>query len=44
MKPFLSDKNKANEKITLVSDDKIFSDNLGLAKNLTSSLKTQLII
>ena len=24
MKPFLSDKNKANEKIVLVSDDKIF--------------------
>ena len=44
MKPFLSDKNKANEKITLVSDDKIFSDNLGLVKNLTSSLKMQLII
>ena len=44
MKPFLSDKNKTNEKITLVSDDKIFPDNLGLVKNLTSSLKTQLII
>ena len=26
MKPFLSDKNKATEKIILVSDDKIFSD------------------
>ena len=28
VKPFLSDKNKATEKITLVSDDKTFSDNL----------------
>ena len=44
MKPFLSDKNKATEKITLVSDDKTFSDDLELLKNLTSSLKTQLII
>ena len=44
MKPFLSDKNKATEKITLVSDDKTFSDDLELLKNLMSSLKTQLII
>ena len=34
MKPFLSDKNKATEKITLVSDDKIFSDDLEIAKKL----------
>ena len=32
MKPFLSDKNKATEKITLVSDDKIFSDDLEIAE------------
>ena len=34
MKPFLSDKNKATEKITLVSDDKIFSDDLEIAEKL----------
>ena len=44
MKPFLSDKNKATEKITLVSDDKVFSHGFEIAENLTSSLKLQLII
>ena len=44
MKAFLSDKNKATEKIALVSDVKIFSDGLEIAENLTSSLKSRLII
>ena len=42
MKPFLSDKNKATEKVKLVSDDKLMT--LKLLKNLTSFLKMQLII
>ena len=32
MKPFLSDENKATEKITLVSDDKIFFDDLKITE------------
>ena len=39
MKPFLSDKNKATEKITLVSDDKIFSDDLEIAEKFNKFLK-----
>ena len=42
MKPFLSDKNKATEKVTLVSDDELMT--LKLLKNLTSFLKMQLLI
>ena len=32
MKPFLSSKDKATEKITLVSDNKFFSDDLEIAE------------
>ena len=39
MKPFLSDKNKATEKITLVSDDKIFSDDLEIAEKFNEFFK-----
>ena len=39
MKPFLSDKNKATEKITLVSDDKIFSDDLEIAEKFNELFK-----
>ena len=39
MKPFLSDKNKATEKIRLVSDDKIFSDDLEIAKKFNEFFK-----
>ena len=39
MKPFLSDKNKATEKIRLVSDDKIFSDDLEIAKKSNEFFK-----
>ena len=40
MKPFLSDKNKATEKITLVSDDKFFSDDLEIAEKLNELFKS----
>ena len=40
MKPFLSDKNKATEKITLVSDDKIFSDDLEIAEKFKKFFKS----
>ena len=39
MKPFLSDKNKATEKIPLVSDDKIFSDDLEIAEKFNDFFK-----
>ena len=39
MKPFLSDKNKATEKIILVSDDKIFSDDLEIAEKFNEFFK-----
>ena len=39
MKAFLSDKNKATEKITLVSDDKIFSDDLEIAEKFSEFFK-----
>ena len=39
MKTFLSDKNKATEKITLISDDKIFSDVLEIAEKLNEFFK-----
>ena len=39
MKPFLRDKNKATEKITLVSDDKIFSDDLEIAEKFNEFFK-----
>ena len=39
MKPFLSDKNKAIEKITLVSDDKIFSDDLEIDEKFNEFFK-----
>ena len=39
MKPFLSDKNKATEKITLVSDEKIFSDDLEIAEKFNEFFK-----
>ena len=39
MKPFLSDKNKATEKITLVSDDKTFSDDLKIAEKFDEFFK-----
>ena len=39
MKPFLSDKNKATEKITLVSDDKIFSEDLEIAEKFNKFFK-----
>ena len=39
MKPFLSNKNKATEKITLVSDDKIFSDDLEIAEKFNEFFK-----
>ena len=32
MKPFLGNKNKATEKIQLVSDNKMFSDDLEIAE------------
>ena len=32
MKPFCSDKNKVTEKIALVNDNKIFSDDLEIAE------------
>ena len=40
MKPFLSDKNKATEKITLVSGDKIFSDDLEIAEKCKKFFKS----
>ena len=39
MKPFLSDKNKATEKITLVSDDKFFSDDLEITEKFNEFFK-----
>ena len=39
MKPFLSDKNKAAEKITLVSDDEIFSNDLEIAEKFNEFFK-----
>ena len=39
MKPFLSDKNKATKKITLVSDDKIFSGDLEIAEKFNEFFK-----
>ena len=39
MKAFLSDKNKATEEITLVSDDKIFSDDLEIAEKFNEFFK-----
>ena len=39
MKTFLSDKNKATEKITLISDDKFFSDVLEIAEKLNEFFK-----
>ena len=39
MKAFLSDKNKATEEITLVSDDKIFSDDLEIAEKFSEFFK-----
>ena len=39
MKSFLSDKNKATEKITLVSDDKFFSDDLEIAEKFNEFFK-----
>ena len=43
MKPFLSDKNKATEKITLVSDDKLFSDYLKIAEKFNELFKNAVI-
>ena len=39
MKPILSDKNNATEKITLVSEDKIFSDDLEIAEKVNDLFK-----
>ena len=39
MKPFLSDKDKVTKKIALVSDDKIFSDDLEIAEKFNEFLK-----
>ena len=39
MKPFLSNKDKATEKITLVSDDKFFSDDLEIAEKFNEFFK-----
>ena len=39
MKPFLSDKNKATQKMTLVSDDKYFSDDLEIAQKFNGFFK-----
>ena len=39
MKPSLSDKYKATEKITLVSDDKIFSDDLEITEKFNKFFK-----
>ena len=39
MKSFLSDKNKATEKITLVSDNKYFSDDLEIAEKFNKFFK-----
>ena len=44
MKPFLSDKNKATEKITSVNDDKIFSDDLEIAEKFNGFFKNSLVI
>ena len=39
MKPFLSDKNKATEKITLISDNKFFSDDCEITEKFNEFFK-----
>ena len=39
MKPFLSDKNNTSKKITLVSNNEIFSDDLEIAEKLNEFFK-----